>query len=239
MDKEHLALMIFDRVDKFGGRTAMRHRTPSGWKDITWYTLGEQIMSIAKALIESGINEGDRIGIYASNCPEWHLADFAIAAVGAVSFPFSAPIPPSSSNTSSIARIKLLFVVTRTLRQGDDLLPLLGLPAARHRLQRPFRTHHRAAEPVARRLLETGEIRREKDVRNRLSHASADITPASSIPGTTVNPKASSSRTPLFPPGEIALETLSPHENEISLCYLPLRPRVRTHMVVFHPGRGA
>jgi len=40
MDREHLALMIFDRIDKFGGRTAMRHRTPSGWRDITWYALG-------------------------------------------------------------------------------------------------------------------------------------------------------------------------------------------------------
>jgi long-chain acyl-CoA synthetase len=111
MDREHLALMIFDRIDKFGGRTAMRHRTPSGWKDITWYALGEQIMSVAKALVESGINEGDRIGIYAPNCPEWHLADFAISAVGAVSVPvFSAFNTAQLEDIVNRAGIKLLFV---------------------------------------------------------------------------------------------------------------------------------
>ncbi len=244
MDKEHLALMIFDRVDKFGGRTAMRHRTPSGWKDITWYTLGEQIMSIAKALIESGINEGDRIGIYASNCPEWHLADFAIAAVGAVSVPvFSAYSTEQLEYIVNRAGIKLLFV-------GDEERydRAMTFYLSSDYLQRVIVFNglsERTTVPQNQSLadfLETGrKSRREKDVRNRLSHASADDY-ASIIytPGTTGEPKGVILTHATFFHQVKSLSKLFPlTENDISLCYLPLSRAFERTWSYFILSRGA
>ena len=34
-----------------------------------------------------GIGAGDRVGLFAPNCPEWHIADFAIQGLGAVTVP--------------------------------------------------------------------------------------------------------------------------------------------------------
>ena len=42
---------------------------------------------LSKALGELGIKSGDRVAILAPNCPEWHIADFAIQGVGAVTVP--------------------------------------------------------------------------------------------------------------------------------------------------------
>ncbi len=39
---------------------------------------------MAYALIASGVAKGDRVGIWAVNCPEWVLVQYATARIGAV-----------------------------------------------------------------------------------------------------------------------------------------------------------
>ena len=244
MDREHLALMIFNRIDKFGGRTAMRHRTASGWRDITWYALGEQIMSLAKALIDAGINEGDRIGIYAPNCPEWHLADFAIAAVGAVSVPvFSAFDTTKLEDIVNRAGIKLLFV-------GDEERydRAMGFYLSSNYLQRVIvfdGLSGRSTVPQNQSLadfLEMGrKSKREKDVRARLSHASPDDY-ASIIytPGITGEPKGVILTHATFLHQIRSLASLFPlTENDTSLCYLPLSRAFERTWSYFILSRGA
>ncbi len=244
MDNEHLALMIFNRIDKFGGRIAMRYRTPSGWRDITWYTLGEQIMSVAKALIESGINEGDRIGIYASNCPEWHIADFAIAAVGAVSVPvFSAFSSEQLEYIINRAGVKLLFVgdeerYNRAMRfylSSDYLQRVIVFNGLSERTSVP---QNQSLSD----FLEMGrKSKREKDVRGRLSHASSDDY-ASIIytPGTTGEPKGVILTHATFHHQIKALAALFPlTENDTSLCYLPLSRAFERTWSYFILSRGA
>jgi len=46
-----------------------------------------RIAGLAKALGELGIRSGDRVGLFAPNCPEWHVADLAIQGLGAVVVP--------------------------------------------------------------------------------------------------------------------------------------------------------
>ncbi|MCK7515356.1 MAG: AMP-binding protein [Desulfobacterales bacterium] len=52
---------------------------------ITYRSLGERIQATAKALLEEGIAEGDMVGIFSQNRPEWAIADFAILSIKAVS----------------------------------------------------------------------------------------------------------------------------------------------------------
>jgi long-chain acyl-CoA synthetase len=46
-----------------------------------------RVAGLAKALAQLGVRPGDRVGLFAPNCPEWHTADFAIQGLGAVTVP--------------------------------------------------------------------------------------------------------------------------------------------------------
>ncbi len=87
MTTDHLAAMIRDNALRCASRPAMRYQDGSSWRSITYAELGEQIRSVAKALIQSGVQAGDMVGIFSPNRPEWTIADFAILSVGAVSVP--------------------------------------------------------------------------------------------------------------------------------------------------------
>ncbi len=50
----------------------------------TYTELNSEIDCFAKALIASGIERGDRVGIWAANCPEWTILQYATAKVGAI-----------------------------------------------------------------------------------------------------------------------------------------------------------
>ena len=44
----------------------------------------EQVDSVATGLLRLGIEPGDRVGIWAPNCVEWCLTQFATARIGAI-----------------------------------------------------------------------------------------------------------------------------------------------------------
>ena len=57
------------------------------WESISAGEMLRRVAGLAKALGELGIRSGDRVSIFAPNCPEWHVADFAIQGLGAVVVP--------------------------------------------------------------------------------------------------------------------------------------------------------
>ena len=56
---------------------------PSG-RRWTYAELDSEIDLVARALIASGIQQGDRVGIWAPNCAEWTILQYATAKVGAI-----------------------------------------------------------------------------------------------------------------------------------------------------------
>lgn len=46
--------------------------------------LKDQVASLAAALLASGLEPGDRVGIWAPNCPEWVVTQFATARIGLI-----------------------------------------------------------------------------------------------------------------------------------------------------------
>jgi fatty-acyl-CoA synthase len=73
----------FERtVDKFGEREALVDH-PSG-RRWTYAELDAAVDDVARGLLGLGIAKGDRVGIWAPNCPEWVLVQFATAKVGAI-----------------------------------------------------------------------------------------------------------------------------------------------------------
>ncbi|HEY9368562.1 AMP-binding protein [Streptomyces sp.] len=56
---------------------------PSG-RRWTYARFGADVAELADALLASGVTKGDRVGIWAVNCPEWVLLQYATARIGAI-----------------------------------------------------------------------------------------------------------------------------------------------------------
>jgi long-chain acyl-CoA synthetase len=78
---------FLDAVDRYRNPRAQMHRGPKGWQSVSAKEMLRRIAGLAKTLADLGVRPGDRVGIFAPNCPEWHVADFAIQGIGAVTVP--------------------------------------------------------------------------------------------------------------------------------------------------------
>ncbi|MGH9293263.1 MAG: AMP-binding protein, partial [Acidimicrobiales bacterium] len=56
---------------------------PSG-RRWTYAELDADVDTAARALLSSGVQKGDRVGIWAPNCPEWVIVQLATARIGAI-----------------------------------------------------------------------------------------------------------------------------------------------------------
>ena len=85
-DKPLLAMTIGaafdDTVSRFASREALvvRHQNLR----YSWAELAEVVNATARAFLALGLRQGDRLGIWAPNCAQWCITQFASAKVGAV-----------------------------------------------------------------------------------------------------------------------------------------------------------
>jgi long-chain acyl-CoA synthetase len=82
-----LTKLFLDAIDQHANPKTQMWRTASGWQSIPAREMLRRVAAIAKALTELGVKPGDRVAVFAPNCPEWHVADFAIQGIGAVDVP--------------------------------------------------------------------------------------------------------------------------------------------------------
>lgn len=73
----------FDRtVAAHGGRDALvDHASGRRW---TYAELAAEVNGVAAGLLARGVDKGDRVGIWAPNCPEWTMIQYATAKIGAI-----------------------------------------------------------------------------------------------------------------------------------------------------------
>ena len=69
-------------VRAFGDREALVDR-PAG-RRWTYAELAADVDALALGLLDLGIAKGDRVGIWAPNCAEWTLTQYATAKIGAI-----------------------------------------------------------------------------------------------------------------------------------------------------------
>jgi len=62
-------------------------RRAERWEAISSQEFLRRVAGLANCFVELGVKPGDRVGLFAPNCPEWHTADFAISGCGAVTVP--------------------------------------------------------------------------------------------------------------------------------------------------------
>ena len=69
-------------IARFGDREALIDRAQGiRW---TYAAFGAEVDRLARALMAVGLAKGDRIGIWAPNCAEWTVTQYATAKLGAI-----------------------------------------------------------------------------------------------------------------------------------------------------------
>ncbi|MES7007565.1 long-chain fatty acid--CoA ligase [Cutibacterium acnes] len=97
--ESHLAHMFRATVANHGFRPATRVRQGGQWIIRTYAETGRRVAGLARAFVtpglltEDGLQRGDRISLFAGNCPEWIEADLAGMTIGVI----PVPIYPTST----------------------------------------------------------------------------------------------------------------------------------------------
>jgi long-chain acyl-CoA synthetase len=87
VDYTNVADIVFENARTRPDHVAIRRRVGGRWVDITDLAFADEVTSLAKGLIASGIDAGDRVAVMSKTRYEWTLADFACFSVGAVVVP--------------------------------------------------------------------------------------------------------------------------------------------------------
>ncbi|HXJ14442.1 MAG TPA: long-chain fatty acid--CoA ligase [Candidatus Limnocylindrales bacterium] len=82
-----LPIRFLNAVEEHPSPCAQMYRGPDRWESISSQELLRRVAGLANAFVELGVKSGDRVGLFAPNCPEWHTADFAISGSGGVTVP--------------------------------------------------------------------------------------------------------------------------------------------------------
>ncbi len=93
--------MIREQCRKYGDRNAVYARKNGRWEPVTWKQMDEQIISIAAALVDLGVQEEENIGFFGDNCPELVFAEYSAMSIRAV--------PVSIYATSSVQQAEYII----------------------------------------------------------------------------------------------------------------------------------
>ena len=88
----------------------------------TYQDFYKEVLSIADYLINAGIKKGDKVAIFSANMPNWGIAQFAIAQVGAITVPILPGFSESEiQNILEHSEAKILFVSKLLYKLVSDI----------------------------------------------------------------------------------------------------------------------
>lgn len=87
MTASTLGQLLVETVAAHADRPALRVREGDDWQTTTYGELGAQVARIAGALVDLGVEHGDRVAIFSRNRPTWTVVDLAAMSIGAVVVP--------------------------------------------------------------------------------------------------------------------------------------------------------
>jgi long-chain acyl-CoA synthetase len=87
MPFESLPEMFFTHARRFAGRPRYRFKRSGRWREVTWEECAERVSALTAALIDLGVQPGDRVGLLSATRAEWMETDLAILSAGAITVP--------------------------------------------------------------------------------------------------------------------------------------------------------
>lgn len=113
MEKPHFSQLISAQAKKYGDKTALCHREKLSdpWSSITWNDFSKQVAIIAKAFVELGVIEQQRVAQFSQNKAENLIVDFALFSNRATVVPLYATSTASQVEfIVNDAEIEIIFV---------------------------------------------------------------------------------------------------------------------------------
>src|SRR5947199_1538094 len=92
MTARNLAALHRLQAERLGPRPALRHKQLGLYHDFTWDQYRGDAVAYAAALVDAGIQPGDRVGLFAENRLEWLVADVGVLTAAAVCVTPHAPL---------------------------------------------------------------------------------------------------------------------------------------------------
>ncbi|MGA9101129.1 AMP-dependent synthetase/ligase [Aeromicrobium sp.] len=101
---------VLDRLSVDADAVAVSRRVDGEWRDVTIGEFHREVTDLAKGLMASGVEPGDRVALLSKTRYEWTLADYAIWWAGAVTVPVYETSSPSQiawilSDSGAVAAI--------------------------------------------------------------------------------------------------------------------------------------
>ncbi len=78
---------FLEAIDRLSSPHAALRKVGGQWEPVSSFEFLHRAAGLSHALHMLGIKPGDRVGLISANRPEWHICDFAILGLGAVSVP--------------------------------------------------------------------------------------------------------------------------------------------------------
>src|SRR5579872_3483597 len=78
---------MLSAVDRMPNDRALSLRVNGRWEPTSSREFLRRVAGLSNSLEQLGVKPGDRVGLFAPNRPEWHIADFAILGLGAADVP--------------------------------------------------------------------------------------------------------------------------------------------------------
>jgi long-chain acyl-CoA synthetase len=99
------------QCERLGPRVALRYKRYGLYHEFTWNEYLADVQACAAALVDSGIQQGERVGLLAENRLEWFIADMGLLTAGAVNVPPHSPLAPKQILFEMLdAGVRWLFV---------------------------------------------------------------------------------------------------------------------------------
>lgn len=131
MTIHHLSEIFEQAFAEHAGRPATRIREGENWRLQTFDELRAKVNGVAGGLIARGVGVGDRIGLFANNCPEWTEVDLGCMFARAVPVPlYATSTPDQIKHILADSGTSMIFVggqseAERVLEVAPEL-PMLG-----------------------------------------------------------------------------------------------------------------
>jgi len=118
-----IGVALRDAAARWGDRLALvsRHQRIA-W---TWGQFDAHVDRIATGLIARGVRAGDRVGIWAPNCAEWAVIQFATARIGAILVTIN-PAYRTSEVEYALNKVGASVLVTAARFKSSDYIAMLA-----------------------------------------------------------------------------------------------------------------
>lgn len=103
-----------------------RKSPDGGWYDVTSADFAAEVLAVAKGLIASGLQPGDRLAIMSQTRYEWNLLDFAAWSAGLI----TVPLYPGSSGSQIRAVLQDAYVSGLVVEDVEGVRVVTGLRGA-------------------------------------------------------------------------------------------------------------